>query len=397
MIRPHPLLDLLRDGGHALRTFARRFAGPALADDLPIAPGDTQLAVDRLHPARLRTTVLRVRRETPTARSFLLARTDGRPFPPFHAGQVVGVHVNVNGIRTSRPYSLCSPPGRRWTAEIVVREIPGGFVSPHLSAEVAAGAELEISGPEGEFRYDPLRDTPDLVLLAGGTGIAPFLAVTQDILERPGTERILLLYGSRTPEEIIFRERLDRLAAEHEHRLRVVHVLSEPPAHWTGERGFLDADRIAGHVERGSLARRTWFVCGPPKMVPFVLAQLDRLGVPHRRIRFEPFGAPFDITAEPGWPSEVARDAVFRLEIEGDPGRPIPARADEPILVALERAGRVAPALCRVGACGACRTRLLAGRAFHPPGAALRDSDRRFGFIHPCSAHPTADVKIRLP
>ena len=97
-------------------------------------------------------------------------------------------------------------------------------------------------------------------------------------------------------------------------------------------------------------------------------------------------------TAQPGWPREVPGERKFQVNYKGK--KTVPARAAEPLMNSLERAGIVLPASCRSGECSLCRTKLAAGKVFHPPGVKLRKSDRAFGYIHPCLAYPLSDLEL---
>ncbi|MCK7512339.1 MAG: 2Fe-2S iron-sulfur cluster binding domain-containing protein [Desulfobacterales bacterium] len=103
-------------------------------------------------------------------------------------------------------------------------------------------------------------------------------------------------------------------------------------------------------------------------------------------------GAPKNIVAYPGWPENVKAGDVFKVAVKGK--KTISASASEPLMISLERAGMVIPALCRSGECSLCRTKLLSGKVYQPNDVKLRKSDRTFGYIHPCVAYPTTDIEI---
>lgn len=394
MSRIGDYLALLRDRHHIGRTVVRRAAGPALTIDPPRHHEKVREAVERFHPERIPVRIVDVRSETRSTKVLRLVPLKGC-FPPFYAGQYVNVFVEVGGVKTSRPYSIASPPTRLGGIELAVRAKKDGFVTGHLLERAKVGDVLTVSGPAGEFYYNPLRDTNELVLMAGGSGIAPILAIIEDVIDRGLPIRMLLLYGSRIASDIIFEEHLARLAASHS-QLEVVHVISEPSASWKGDTGLLDGDCVLRHVSRRSLKKKTYFLCGPGKMYQLASASLRELGVPRHRIRVEAYGPPDDITKEPGWPSDVARNATFAVHLQGR-GETFEASAAEPLMNSLERLGTVLPALCRSGACGTCRTRLLQGEVFAPQGVAVRESDRTAGFIHPCMSYPVSDLVLQLP
>ncbi len=108
----------------------------------------------------------------------------------------------------------------------------------------------------------------------------------------------------------------------------------------------------------------------------------------------EAYRLPGPVTGQPGWPKEIKGDTRFRIEVKGR--KRISGGADEPLIVALERAGMVLPSSCRAGECGLCRTKLISGRVFQPREEKLRKSDRVFGFIHACQAYPLEDLQVMI-
>jgi ferredoxin-NADP reductase len=348
-----------------------------------------QDVVERLHPRRMRLRVVDVVQETPSARTYRLERTDG-PLPPFRPGQYVNVFVDVDGVPTSRPYSIASQPGGN-VLELTVKDKPGGFVAPYLLHQVGVGDELETTGPAGTFYHEPLIDGQDLVFLAGGSGITPFMSIIRDTVSQGLPLNIHLLYGCRVPDDVIYGEELAALAAAHPN-LHYTLVISEPPPGYAGQAGFLDAALIRDKV--GDLVGKTFYVCGPNVMYDFCLSSLEALGVPRHKIKRELYGPPPDVTREPGWPAGLSPDTLFAVEVVGR--GTIRATAGEPLLNALERYGIVVPAVCRAGECSACRTRLLAGQVFMLAHTGVRQADRANGYIHPCVSYPLQDLRLRL-
>jgi len=348
-----------------------------------------QRVVSRIHPKRMNLRVVEILPQTATAKTFCFERVDG-PLPPFRAGQYVNVMANVEGVRTSRPYSISSAPMAE-RLELTVRDKLGGFVAPYLFNKLKIGHVLETSGPAGHFYYEPLIDGKDLVFLAGGSGITPFMSMIRDTVKRQRPLKINLLYGSRTPEDVMFKKELEKLAAAHSN-FSFSLVISEPPEGYGGLRGFLNSKLIAEVV--GDIKGKTVYVCGPRAMHDLCRASLKEMEVPQRKIRYELYGAPDDVSKEPGWPEGLSRDMVFEVDVAGK--KMILAKAGEPLLNALDRNGLVVPALCRSGECSACRIGLLAGRVFVPTQATVRESDKKAGYIHGCVSYPIDNLKIRL-
>lgn len=351
--------------------------------------GEVEKIIDELHPQRLNLVVSEIRQETPSAKSFRLVSADGY-LPPFQAGQYINLFVDVGGIRTSRPYSIASAPTQSGYYEIAVRRVEDGFVSNYLLDELNVGAKLQSSSPAGNFHYNPLYQGGNLMFIAGGSGITPFMSMIREMADRNTTRRIHMFYGSRVEEDVIYLDELERIAANHKNFSFDI-VVSEPAEGFSGKKGFINAELIR---DAASSKDWTFFVCGPEAMYNFCLPELEKLSVPQRKIRVEIMGAPRDITLQPGWPAGVKAKDIFKVSVRGK--KSIDAIAGEPLMVSLERAGVIIQALCRSGECSLCRTKLISGKVFQPDGVKLRKSDRKFGYIHPCMAYPLTDVEIML-
>ena len=357
--------------------------------DYTAQQGKLKRIIDSLHPKALSLKVSEISEATPSAKVFRLVAAGGY-LPPFQAGQYINLCVELGGVRTSRPYSIASPPSQSAYYEIAVRAVPDGFVSDYLLKNVAVGDEFVSSGPAGNFYYNPLFHGDDLVFLAGGSGITPFMSMIREATDRGLARRIHLVYGSRTPDDVIHHAELAERAARHANFTYTL-VISEPRPGCQGPTGFIDA-RLLKEVHP-DFSAAMFYLCGPEAMYAHCLNELENLGVPRRRIRTEVFGPPKDVTAQPGWPAGLKADARFAVAVKGRGA--LQARAGETLMAALERAGIVLPALCRSGECSLCRTRLLAGRVFQPSGVKLRKSDRQLGYIHPCLAYPLEDLEIQ--
>jgi len=346
-------------------------------------------AVAAIHPRRLKLKVKEIIKETASAKTIRLESKDSK-LPWFRAGQYINLFVEISGVRTSRPYSISSAPGQPYY-DITVRRVEGGFVSSYLLDKVKVGDGFESSGPNGYFYYEPLVDSTDIVFLAGGSGAAPFMSIIREAVEKKSALNIHLIYGSRKPDDIIFDKELKDIASKHKN-MKVDYVISEPPAGWKGAAGFLD-DKVISSLA-GSLKGKTVFTCGPALMYELCGTALVKLGVPARRSKKEAYGPPQDITKDPAWPGIAASQEFVVTEARS--GKKVKAKAGEPLMNSLERAGIVVPAVCRSGECTACRTRLISGKVFAPARVHHRQADKKFGYIHPCMSYPLDDLTIRV-
>jgi ferredoxin-NADP reductase len=148
-------------------------------------------------------------------------------------------------------------------------------------AGVRQGQRVFLDGPYGAFTANG-EPADMLVLIAGGVGITPMMSIVRTFADNGDKRPVLLLYGSRTYEEIIFREELEALTGRLE--LKVVHVLLNPHDGWTGERGFIDAEILRRHLPL-PYGSHEYFICGSDVMMDAIERALGGLDVPMSRYR----------------------------------------------------------------------------------------------------------------
>jgi ferredoxin-NADP reductase len=232
-------------------------------------------------------TVTGIREETPTVRSFTLALPD---WPGHRPGQHVDLRLTAeDGYSVERSYSIASEPERSGEVDITVERIPDGEVSPFLHDVLVIGDRLEVRGPiGGYFVWEAPLGGP-LLLIAGGSGVVPLMAMIRHRRRAGSHIPTRLLFSSRNAEEIIYREELDELAAARD-GFDVIHTLtrSTPPG-WTGYHRRIDDRMLADLLEPLGVNARV-YICGPTALVEVAANALVRLGLPAERVRTERFG-----------------------------------------------------------------------------------------------------------
>ena len=346
--------------------------------------------IDRLHPARIELRVSDIIDRTATTKTLRFVPVGGY-LPPFLAGQYVALFVDIDGIKTTRPYSISSPPNQTGYWDLTVRRVEGGLVSNFLLDKVARGDVFESTGPCGQFYYNPLFHEKEAVLVAGGSGITPFMSRITEIVEKGLGTKVDLFYGNRSLDDAIFHEELTALAARFEN-INYHPVIENPPAGYNGLTGFMTGDLIKGALN--NLENKTFYLCGPQAMYDFCLPEIGNLGLPARKVRREVYGPPLNVCDSPEWPEAVAQGSVFKVKVSGGPS--FEAKADQPLLTALEKNGLAVPSECRSGECSMCRVKVLSGKVYQPAGALVRKSDRRFGYVHSCVSFPLEDLEIMI-
>lgn len=202
----------------------------------------------------------------------------------FVAGQFV--NVEVPGVRESRSYSMANPPSDAAHIELIVRLLPGGKFSEHLEAGLQVGDRLRVQGPYGQLKIR-LSHRP-IVAIAGGSGIAPILAMLTDLADKGNNRKVTFFFGARRFQDLFFADRLRDL----QHRmpsLEVVYsVLEGAPPGWAGETGSL-TDAVSNRM--GSLEGFDAYLCGPPGMIDAARKLLVQRGVRPRNIYLDAFVA----------------------------------------------------------------------------------------------------------
>lgn len=366
----------------------------------PITADPVNALAQALHPLTLDLAVAKVTDETPSTKTFRLVSADStkKALPFFRAGQYLSIKTSVDGTSITRPYTISSSPNDTLAGfyEITLRKKEGGFLTGYAFSSWKEGTRLTASSPSGFFYHERLRDSADILALAGGSGITPFRSMLKDIIENNRNLRITLIYGTRSPDDIIFGAELRELSKKAPEKIAVHVVCSEPDSCWEGPTGFLNAECIRNIA--GDLKDKTVFICGPQLMYSMLENELKTFGLPARRIRREVMGEIADVTGIPGYPNELA-SKTFTITVRSKGSRKdIPALATETVLVALERAKFAPPSQCRSGECGWCRTRLIRGAVFvNPENDGRRAADTGYGYFHPCSSYPVSDIEIEAP
>jgi ferredoxin-NADP reductase len=231
-------------------------------------------------------TITAVRDETPTVRTFTLGLPD---WGGHRAGQHVDLRLTAeDGYSVQRSYSIASAPERSGEIDITVERIPGGEVSPFLHEVAVPGDRLEVRGPiGGYFVWEAALGGP-LLLVGGGSGVVPLMAMARHRARAGSGIPARLLFSSRGPDEIIYREELDGLADGT--GFDVVHTLTrQQPPGWNGYARRIDEAMLAEVIQPLGAAVRA-YACGPTALVETVANGLVRLGLPPDRIRTERFG-----------------------------------------------------------------------------------------------------------
>jgi ferredoxin-NADP reductase len=228
-----------------------------------------------------------IRQETSRVKTFTLALPD---WTPHRAGQHYDLRLTApDGYQAQRSYSVASSPERTGEIDLTVERLEDGEVSSYLHDVVVAGDRLEVRGPIGGYFVWEASFGGPLLLVAGGSGIVPLMAMIRQRTAAGSSVPTRLLYSSRTVTDIIYCQELDEL---HNSRtgLEVFHTLTRTqPVDWAGYTRRIDLPMLQEVTQPFGMDLLA-YICGPTPLVEGVANGLVSLGIPAERVRTERFG-----------------------------------------------------------------------------------------------------------
>lgn len=334
-----------------------------------------------IHPKGMRVKVKKIVNETAEVKSFYLEPVNSSLMPPFLAGQFITLCVTIDGRTYKRPYSITSKVNDLTEYRITIKKQDNGVVSSYMFREVNEGDLFNILGPFGHFTYEKWRDQEDVVLIAGGSGITPFMAYLQDEDFLKHIHSLTLLVAARFDQDIIFKKEIDDIKAKNS-KISVTYILSEQKREGY-EYGLIDEEKLLKlHLENKSI-----FVSGPLKMYFSLNEIFKKLDLPNRFIRHDLYRErPENLGSLEHTLTIITDDKVIK----------IPCFENETLITSMEK-GRVKTMVhCTVGSCGFCLSKLISGEV-KTEVSALKKKDLEHKYIHPCVTYPLSDVTIEIP
>jgi NAD(P)H-flavin reductase len=222
----------------------------------------------------------------------------------YTAGQFADISIDaLPGV--SRSYSFATPSQPDGQLSFFVRKVPGGIFSTAVNEQDLVGQPMQIEGPSGNFWLRPA-DAP-MLLLAGGSGLAPVLALLQEALAKGATRSTTLLFGARTESDLYALDEIESIARQWQGDFRFIPVLSDCGSgeSWTGRRGLV-TDIIPEIIVPGAHA----YLCGPPAMIDAAVDSLTRQGIYSQHIHADRFSTQQDMAIAARTPSKVHNDSA---------------------------------------------------------------------------------------
>jgi ring-1,2-phenylacetyl-CoA epoxidase subunit PaaE len=331
-----------------------------------------------------------IHRETSKAVSLELdVPEDLRTTFSFEAGQYLTLKTKINGQEVRRDYSISASP---FSGELIVtiKEIENGLFSSFVNQKLKTGDALEVAPPKGRFTYVPNSDNQNTVVaFAAGSGITPIMSILKTVLESSDTQKFILAYGNKTPQDTIFFQTLSKLKAQYPNRLLLQYVYSQTQSD----------DALFGRIDRGNTnyilknlidleTPSAYYLCGPEAMIHTVKEVLIEKGVAESKILFELFTA---ATTQSHNEKIISNNGQVETTILiDDEAEVFSMSPDHTILEAALKQNLDVPYSCQGGVCSSCICRITEGAAEMRQNSVLTDSEVEEGLVLSCQAVPTS-------
>ena len=232
-------------------------------------------------------TVKNVKPETPKVKSFTLALPN---WSPHKAGQHYDIRLTApDGYQAQRSYSIASEPERTGEVDLTIEKIEDGEVSPYMHDVLTVGDQIQVRGPIGGYFVWEAKMNGPLLLIAGGSGVVPLMAMIRHRAAAKSKVPTHLLFSSRTPDDAIYFAELDKLCQGMD-GLQVFHTFTrvQPPG-WKGYARRIDKEMLS-EVAKPLGKSPQIFICGPTPLVEAAANTLVQIGIPASQVKTERFG-----------------------------------------------------------------------------------------------------------
>ena len=228
--------------------------------------------------------IIKIKEETYDVKTFRLKLTKSINFIP---GQycLVSITGNKEFEGETKPFTFANSPTEKGFIELTIKQI-GKFTTALHSLRI--GDKLKIEGPYGESLNFDKSIKDDIIFIAGGSGITPFISAIRYSIAKKLPNKITLFFSNRTEKDIIYKKELEEIKNKD---INVIHTLSqEVPEGGSGETGRINREMIEKYVKNPK--EKLWYICGPPPMVNSIKEILLGMGIPQERLRIEDWQIP---------------------------------------------------------------------------------------------------------
>lgn len=312
--------------------------------------------------------------------------------PVYLAGQFITLVFQVQGRELRRSYSLCSSPDVDEPLSIAIKRVENGEISRLLHHKTAAGDVLMALPPNGVFTYQPQPLVKRTVILFGaGVGITPLFSIIKTALYAEKHSKIVLVYSSRSVDETLFYEELNRLQEQFPDRFRIIYVSSGAKNLMMARLNVFLIEKIVKEYLEYDRQEALFYTCGPVDYMVTCRIKLLELGFDISQIKRETFVLPEDEVDEDDMTEKEVKDTsayTVVLKLKGQEHH-ITVPYDRTILqVALDHHIDI-PYSCRAGICSTCTASCTKGHVRMDYNEVLVDAEIAAGRVLVCTGHPT--------
>ena len=325
-------------------------------------------------------TIIDVIQRTHDVKTIRLKRSSGDNFDVFSPGQFLSFQIG-DDEKTLRSYSISSSGYNNKTIDVSVKLLKDGVGSSWFHNR-KKGEKVFAFPPSGLFTYDE-EDKSDLVFVAGGIGITPFISMVKTLAEQASDQTVSLFYGMKSQTDMAFHQELIVLTESYSH-FNYYPILSNDDD-YDGDKGYINLKFVQSKIKDNDLIKSKFFFCGPPIMTDGLMDQLEVMGVSDEALHAEKFASPTQLD-----PSQFP-EITTKIKVNG---KEYDYSGRDSLLEFLEKNKLPAKFACRVGVCGSCKCKVTNGSFNQLTDAGLSRKESKEGYILSCVTRPVDEEEI---
>lgn len=310
----------------------------------------------------------------------------------FIPGQYVTIQTALNGEQIRRDYSICCSQNSG-EIKIGVKAVENGIFSQYATTKLKVGDQLEVAAPQGRFQLVPQKEnSKNYMAFAAGSGITPVLSLLSSALDIEPQSSFVLIYGNKTPNDVMFKSAIDAFAETYKDRFFVQYIYSQVEND-SDTSGRIDASLVQQMIAKyNHLEFDDYFICGPEEMINTTKATLLKNNTDEHKIHFELFTTPTSEGSDASESLEGDSEITVLLDDEEETfTMPKKSTVLEQVLLK----GLDAPYSCQGGICSTCLAKVTHGKAVMDKNTILSEEEVAEGLILTCQAHPvTSKISI---
>ncbi|RZM25715.1 MAG: ferredoxin--NADP reductase [Pedobacter sp.] len=314
--------------------------------------------------------------------------------PSYQAGQFLTLVFNIQGREIRRSYSLCSSPVADEPLAIAIKRVENGEISRFLHHKTRVGDVLHALPPNGLFVYEPQQELKRTVFLfAAGVGITPVFSIIKTALLAEQHSHIVLIYSSRSVDETLFYQQLNKWQEQYPNRFKIIYVSSQAKNLLMARLNVFLIEKIVKEDMKFAAEDAVFYTCGPIDYMVTCRITLLKLGFDISQIKRETFVLPEDEVDEDDMTEKEVKDKntyEVVLKLKGNEYKLAVPYYKTILHVALENKIDV-PYSCRAGICSTCTATCVKGGVHMDYNEVLMDNEIAAGRVLVCTGHPTAD------